>query len=172
MSKRSERVVLVFLGFGLICLCSAFFTINSFVTAQTSISAAASDSVKEVLTKTHPFFDGIVKGNTSSRSLFEELLRGGPLAPQSMTDSTFNDVVKKYDELKRLGPPLGYDLIDDRLIGSDLIILRFIVKHEFHPVIWTITFYRKPVSTPTTSNQNQWRVIGLRFDTNLDILSL
>jgi hypothetical protein len=79
----------------------------------------------------------------------------------------------KLDDVKtRFGSFKDYEKIDAKPIGKDLVIIRYLLKCELYPVVWTFTFYRRPTSPTTLTTAAQWQIVGLRFDTNLDILIL
>ena len=120
------------------------------------------------------FFKDLNSGNTS-RPAFEELFRDGSV--NSRTPSEAIDTMStKYAELKNsdIGILHNLEKIDSKWIGKDLIVMRYLFKHENAPVIWYFTFYRSPRSAGSagiTANQS-WNAIMVRFDTSIEPLML
>jgi len=51
------------------------------------------------------------------------------------------------------------------------VFLRYLYKCEDFPVVWTFGFYR-PISRPDTPpDETAWRVILVRFDTEVEQLA-
>ena len=111
------------------------------------------------------FFNDLIQGNTSKA--FNELLR------TSAGNEALAEIRSKLDEVpSQCGPFRKYEKIDAKPVGKDLLFLRYLLKGEQHPVVWTFTFYRRPSETGAMTTNPQWTLVGLRFDTNLDPLLL
>jgi hypothetical protein len=124
----------------------------------------SSDPNKELDDKVKLFFDEILRSN--SAKAFDDLLR-------STSGSEKLDGMKtKLDEAKdEFGSFRKYEKIEVKPVGDDLVFVRYLLKCERQPIVWTFTFYRRPSETGTTT-LSSWSLIGLRFDTNLDPLLL
>ena len=134
------------------------------VGAQLQTSVDASRDL-EFDTKIRDFFDTIKRGNSSLA--LEELLRQSPL-DSSNASSHLTELRNKIEEMKeRFGEILRWEKYETKRIGEDIILIRYILKYERYPVIWTFTLYRKPSVSSSITNTNPWGLIELHFDTNL-----
>lgn len=136
-----------------------------------SISPAADSAFRESEEKVEAFFLNLA---ASPSKAFEDLLKGGPLAGSGATGSTDSLRMKLSTVANQFGRYHGHERIDAKLIGSDLILMRYLYKCDKFPIVWYFTFYRTPtsVATASTSGGSAWMVIGIRFDTNLEVLAL
>ena len=124
----------------------------------------SSDPNKELDDKVKIFFDDILRDNPTKA--FEELLR------TSSGSEQLAGIKSKLDDVKvQFGSFRDYERINAKLVGKDLIFVRYLLKCDRYPVVWTFTFYRRP-SEAGAMMANPWTLIGLRFDTNLDPLIL
>ena len=112
--------------------------------------------------KIQNFFRTLSQGNTNAA--FEELLRQS-LYNSANANTPLPELRNKVDELKEsFGEILRWEKYETKQIGEDIMLIRYILKYERYPVIWSFTFYRKP--SPSTA-PNSWGVVGLHFDTNI-----
>ncbi|MDR2641292.1 MAG: hypothetical protein LBC74_00695 [Planctomycetaceae bacterium] len=136
---------------------------------------APPEPYKELDERIKLFLDETVSNPTSSTA-FDTILTTGSLAGNSnLIESSISEMKTKLDDIKtRFGGFKEYEKIDAKPIGKDLVIIRYLLKCELYPVVWTFTFYRRPNSNSSVAltTAAQWQTIGLRFDTNLDILIL
>jgi hypothetical protein len=103
-----------------------------------------------------------------SDTAYEKLLSGSQLLKQA---EALKKQVDKTNELEALyGQYKGFERIADRRVGNDLVLLRYLYKCERFPVVWHFAFYRAPEATPPAKENGDWRVILVRFDTNLEAL--
>jgi hypothetical protein len=80
-------------------------------------------------------------------------------------------LIKKTAELESVyGRARGYELIQARKVGADLVLFKYLYKCEEYPVVWYIAFYRDVRSVETGSAYGSWKVISVRFDTDLESL--
>jgi hypothetical protein len=133
---------------------------------------APTEPYKELDDRIKSFFEDII-ANPASASAFDSILATGSLSSTgNLIDSSISEMKTKLDDVKiRFGNFKDFEKIDAKPIGKDLVIIRYLLKCELYPVVWSFTFYRRPNST-TSLTTPQWQTIGLRFDTNLDILIL
>ena len=113
------------------------------------------------------FLEGVSLGTT--QTAYQELLVGSPLLKQT---KEVEALVKKSDQLKdRYGPYREFERIAARRVGKDLILLKYLYKCENFPVVFYFTFYRTPRTDTSTEANNTWRLIIVRFDTELELLA-
>ena len=135
-------------------------------------AASGKDTVIDALDagRVRPFLEAVSQPGDTQKA-YDELLRGSPL------------LVKKSDEVKalvertnqlqtRFGRYRSYERIDARLIGKDLLVMKYLYKCEDYPVVWHFTFYRPPTRSEAPAEEGAWRVIIVRFDTELERLAL
>jgi hypothetical protein len=116
--------------------------------------------------KIRSFFEALSKNNNTSA--IEELLRQSPLGSPSASPQQA-ELMKQIEEItKQFGSILNWEKIDSKRVGEDIVILHYVLKCEQYPLIWTFTFYRKPLSAPSIT-QSPWTIIELHFNTDLDI---
>lgn len=140
--------------------------------AQPGTSAFSStDSAKELDDKIEQFFGEILKGN--STAAFNGLLLSGSYA-SGASGQSIAEMKAGLDKMKtQFGEIRDYEKIDMRPVGKsqDLILVRYLMKFESYPVVWTFNFYRRPADRGSlTTAPNPWIVVGIRYDSNLDLL--
>ena len=112
------------------------------------------------------FLEGVSMGQ--AQSAFSELLAGSQLLKQG---DILKEVIEKANELKsKYGRYRAFEKISAKRIGGDLVLMKYLYKCENFPVVWYLTFYRTPSPGEPTAESDTWRVIAVRFDTNLDLL--
>lgn len=128
-----------------------------------------SDPVVDALNaRVQSFLEGISPGAT--QAAYQELLAGSPLLKRT---EAVEALVKKTDELgARYGACRGFEPIAAQRVGSDLVLLKHLYKCEDFPVVFYFAFYRTPRGDGATETNNNWRVIIVRFDTELELLGL
>jgi hypothetical protein len=115
------------------------------------------------------FFEGISVGGRT-QTAYQELLAGSRLLKQT---KEIDALVNRTDQIhEQYGPYHGFEPIAARRVGKDLVLLRYLYKCEHFPVVFYFTFYRTPRGEPPTETSNSWRVIVVRFDTELELLAL
>jgi hypothetical protein len=124
---------------------------------------ATGDPYKELDEKIRSFFDSLISGNTTSA--FENLLFQSPLGSSS---APVAEIRNKLDDTKKhIGEFHAYEYYEAKPIGKDIVLIRYILKCEYYPVVWTFTFYRKPSLQSSTGTP--WQLVEMRFDSNLDL---
>jgi hypothetical protein len=134
------------------------------VGAQPPLSAETNRD-QDIDVKIRTFFETLAKGN--SAPAFEELLRQSPLA-DAPAGTQNAELHTKVEELKaQFGKVLNWEKYEVKRFGEDVVMMRYILKYDQYPVMWTFTFYRKPVSSTAAAGMNNpWTLIELHFDTN------
>ena len=120
--------------------------------------------VQALEAKIRIFFQGVSAGQP--QQAYDDLLVGAmknkKAALQSLIDKTnkLEEQYGKYRESERVAV---------KRVGKDLILMKHLYKCESFPVVWYFTFYRTPGDTRTESGI--WRVVTVRFDTELELLA-
>jgi len=114
------------------------------------------------------FLEAVSQG--TAQAAYQELLAGSPLLKQA---KEVEALVKKTDQLKdRFGAYRESELIAVRRVGNDLVLLKYLYKCENFPVVFYFAFYRTSRAEGPTEAGSTWRVIIVRFDTELELLGL
>ena len=115
-------------------------------------------------TKVRTFLKGISSGQ--SQTAYSELL-GTELKRQKVA---LQDLIEKTDKIEeQYGTYRAFEQIAAKRVGKDLILMKYLYKCDDYPVVWYFTFYRTP-SDPT-GESGPWRVVTVRFDTELELLA-
>jgi hypothetical protein len=129
----------------------------------------ADPDVDLVRARVENFLEGVSVGGRT-QAAYQELLAGSWLLKQT---KQLDALVTQTDQLaERYGPYRDFEPIAARRVGKDLILLRYLYKCEQFPVVFYFTFYRTPRSDTPGETSNSWRVIIVRFDTELELLAL
>lgn len=96
---------------------------------------------------------------------YDQLLVGNSLLQQR---EKLDDLIKRTEELTaRFGPYRGMERISTRMVGKDVMVATYLFKCDQYPVVWRFVFYRDVSQSLTASEKNAWRVVTVKFDTNL-----
>jgi len=149
--------------------CGLAGALSLIVLVQTGLAQEATSADDAVLTELSGraalFLEGISLGKHDQA--YRDLLAGSELLKREQALTT---LVTRTAELEaNYGPYRGFERIAARRIGEDLTLMRYLYKCERCPVVWYIAFYRTP-PTDGSSGQEGWRVITVRFDTDLERL--
>ncbi len=110
------------------------------------------------------FLEGVSMGD--AQNAYKELLVGSRLAKLE----ALADLVEKTAELEeKYGKYHSFEQIAAKQVGTDLVLLKYLYKCESFPVVWYFTYYRTPGDTP--SGSGDWRIVTVRFDTELELLA-
>jgi hypothetical protein len=144
---------------GLFCLAGS--------TGRAQESALQNDPLATMLAgKASQFLEAVSEGKAPDA--YRVLLDGSLLSKQT---EALKALVSKTGELEtKYGKYRAYERIGMRKVGSDLVLLKYLYKCEQFPVVWYFTFYRTPASSGLPPEDDTWRVIAVRFDTDLDAL--
>ena len=144
------------------------------VDAQTT-PVADPASERELDMRIQTFFRALGKVNSSA---LEEFLRRSVFSTSGMDSPSVEQLRIEIDKAKtEFGEIIDFERIESKQIGTDVFVIRYILKYEQHPVMWKFTFYRKPSSTSglTTpsipsplATPNPWVLIDLRFNIDMD----
>jgi hypothetical protein len=177
MKRQYDRLCKSLFGIGVVSVCFALLCLAFWfppADAQLQPTTETSRDIAEPTARIQAFFEALVQANNPSAttSALSTLLRSSPLLGRADSAQKLDDLQKEVDNLKtEYGTLLRAEKIEAKRIGEDIVVFRYILKHEVHPVIWTVTFYRKPTtSTSSISNPNPWVPVGLRYSNDLNQL--
>lgn len=100
---------------------------------------------------------------------FQELLAGSALLGR---EDDLRQLVAQTAQLPtKYGRYRGTEQIGARRVGQDLVLLRYLGKHDQCPVVWTFVFYRPPPPAGTTPAEPEaWRIVSIDFHTEWERL--
>jgi len=155
---------LIGMGAVLICFLLLLPTLRFIPTEAQTTSTADTTRDSDFDSRIQTFFTAIKRGDYTSA--FEGLLHQSLLASldteqRSKFRSGIDDLEKEFGKL------ISWERYESKDIGKDIVQVRYIFKYEQHPVIWTFSFYRKPVVAPISGTSTSWVLVGLNFDTEL-----
>ncbi len=157
----------------IICL-STFLTL--LYAGRVSLAQDTAEEEDPVLGTLEIRIDSFLEGISAAESredydkAYRELFSRGSLAKQ---EKALDGLIDKTEKIEtKYGPCTGFERIAAKRIGEDLVLLRYLYKCEEFPVVWYFTFYRTNSSNETPSGKGPWRVITVRFDTELELLAL
>ena len=113
------------------------------------------------------FLEGVSAGET--HNAFQKLLAGSRLGKQG---KALKELTDKTQQLQtEYGRYCGFEQISAKRVGSDLVFFRYLYRCEDFPVVWYFTFYRASPPGETPPEEVPWRVVTVRFDTELELLA-
>jgi len=114
--------------------------------------------------RVHQFLEGISLGQ--AQMAYQELLAGSQLLKQT---EALKSLVEKTKELEeKYGPYRALESIAAKRVGSDVVVLKYLYKCQRFPVVWHFTFYRSSPASEVPPEKEDWRVIIVRFDTEIE----
>lgn len=168
MERQHKKLYTIFCVLGTMLVCFLLLLPSLRLKPVGAQSQTLTDTGREhdLDVKIRSFFDTLAKEN--SALAFEGLLRQSPLNSFDASQAS-TDLRNKVDELQtQFGGILGYEKYDLNRVGEDIVIIRYVLKYEHHPTVWTFTFYRKPaLTTSLTNTSNSWGVVEVNFDTDM-----
>ena len=150
-----------------------------FLTAAMILIAAGVLQGQEIAAETDPvvvalhgrvsrFFEDVSMGK--SQEAYSALLSGSPLFKQA---DAVKELVQRTDELKtKYGRFRAFERVSVKRVGKDLTLMKYLYKCEAFPVVWYFTFYRTSAPGESGTETATWRVVIVRFDTQLELLGL
>ncbi len=116
------------------------------------------------------FFEQI-KSKTMIPAAYQELLGSGP--KQLGSDDDRKDLVAKTAQIEETyGAYRGFEPVYTKRVGGDLVFVKYLYKCDRFPVLWHVAFYRSSASGEAGPDSGTWRVVSIRFDTDLEMLTL
>jgi hypothetical protein len=113
------------------------------------------------------FLQKVFHDDVDAQRALVELLRGSPLLKQ--TEAVGNLEKKTRDIPTLYGEMREAEWISTRRIGKSVVLVRYLANCENYPVVWHVTYYRSKRDDSPRNNDN-WVVISLRYDTNVEQL--
>jgi hypothetical protein len=97
------------------------------------------------------FFKGLKAGNYADS--YETFLNGTRLGAQKPKMSTF--ISKTQEAFGIYGKLNDYEIFDNYSVGSNVIVLTYLTRHDLQPLRWRFIYYRA---------DKNWLLINMGFD--------
>jgi len=97
------------------------------------------------------FFKGLKSGDYSSS--YETFLAGTRLGAQKEKMSVF--ISKTQEAFGLYGKLHDYEIFDNYSVGSNVLVLTYLSRHDVQPLRWRFIFYRP---------EKSWTLINMGFD--------
>jgi hypothetical protein len=97
------------------------------------------------------FFNGLKAGDYANA--YETFLAGSRLGEQKEKMSVF--ISKTQEAFTLYGGLNDYEIFDNYSIGSNVIVLTYLTRHQIQPLRWRFIFYRP---------EKTWGIINMGFD--------
>jgi hypothetical protein len=97
------------------------------------------------------FFKGLEAGNYAGA--YETFLAGSRLGAQKEKMSVF--ISKTQEAFGLYGKMNDYEIFDNYSVGSNVLVLTYLSRHDVQPLRWRFIFYRPDKS---------WKLINMGFD--------
>ena len=166
MKQQNTRLYKTLFGAGaaLVCFLLVLPTLRIMPVGaqpQTSVDTREQELDARILT-----FFRTLQNTPSSSAAFEDLLVQSPLnSPGAALQLA--DLKSQVDEMKnKFGDILHWERYDSKPIGTDVMVMRYILKYDQYPVVWSFAFYRKP-SPSSIINPNRWVLVEIEFEPSL-----
>jgi hypothetical protein len=118
------------------------------------------------------FFTSVSAGEV--KDAYEALLTDSQLAKRDRQEQLTALIKKTTDLPTNYGQFHSFERITAKRVGADLVIFKYLYKCENFPIVWHVVYYRDLRETrPSDASDgfNNWRVISIRFDTDLESLA-
>ena len=104
---------------------------------QATIAGAQGPAVRTPTTMAETFLSRVGKGDVVGA--YDDLLRGSPMAGQSMQVDALKRQTQAFVPL--YGKALGFELYRQEKFGESLVRLIYIQRLDKHPLVWKFWFY-------------------------------
>lgn len=151
----------------LVCVV-AWCCLVSIATAQTPApldAKLAQQEMEWLSSRCDGFFRALTDSSVGQERAMRDLIASGPLKDRDEEIVRLVDSASKLTD--RYGKYTGHELVSSKMIGTDLVYLRYLYKAERFPVVWHFTFYR---TTGAGGVKKEWTLIALKFDAQLEQL--
>jgi hypothetical protein len=139
---------------------------TSLVTQGQQASPVADPELEHLAGRVKSFLDRL---NYDVSGAYRDLLSSNPLAKE--TDSLSALEQKTHALRDRYGDFRYAEQVAVRRVGKDVVTFKYLYHCDTFPVVWHVTFYRTYKRNETPRDEN-WQVISVRFDTNVENLAL
>lgn len=181
MKKHWNCLILVLISACLLLFLVDFKTENRLEAQNASSSETSTDPNQPNRNRVESFFNELMSASTrnSTKTAFEDLFFRdiSPGTRASSPSESIETMSSAFFELRNsdVGIMHSSEYIDSKNIGNDLVLMRYLSKHENAPILWYFTFYRSQQRSGEVSSPGQnsnWNLIQIRFDSNLEPLLL
>ena len=164
MEQKHNQLYKSLFGIGavLVCFVLLLFIFRVPPVGAQSQSVMGAIDIQVLERRVETFFEQLHLGNTPLA--FSELLRLSPLISPGAAPELTNLQTRVTDANARFGGILAWERLEVRPIGADVIAIRYVLKYDQYPVVWSFLFYRKP---STGAIANRFVVVALQFNTDL-----
>ncbi len=147
---------------------TGFSTRYSESQAQTQATSSVALDIETLKESIDNFFENMSDPTKGANKAVEDFLKDSSLLGNEKTKTKFAEGLKTINS--NFGPYVSYEPIGSKMIGSDLVVFRYLYKCQDYPVVWYFTYYRpRAKGTPDSASSSAfWTLIGFRYDTNLD----
>lgn len=111
------------------------------------------------------FFRAFTDTMVGHERAIRDLIAAGPLVDRDTEIVKLVDSSNKITE--RYGKYTGHEMVSSKMVGTDLVYLRYLYKAERFPVVWHFIFYR---TTGAGGVKKEWTLISLKFDGQIEQL--
>jgi hypothetical protein len=133
--------------------------------AQEPQRTVTEDDLKSVKARVETFFQSLTNPTLGPERAFPEIIGNGPLKDRTDEIKRLIEQAQTLDQ--RYGDYSGHDFASSKAVGADLVFLKYLYKGERFPVVFCFTFYR---AGPIGGFDREWSLIGLRFDSRVEVL--
>jgi len=171
MERKYDRLCKSFFGIGIAIVCVLLL-----LPALRVVPAGAQNPPptgtagdQALLERRIESFFGLLRDDDFPRA-FDVLLAHSSFATTGASQPVANLQSEIRGLISEFGDILHWERIDVQPRGTNVLVIRYVLKHERFPVIFSFAFYRRPTSAHiplSLSNPNQWGLAELQFETSL-----
>jgi hypothetical protein len=135
--------------------------------AQVSRDLVSEEELEILTERVDTFFKSFRSTATGPKQALRDFVGGSPLEAR---EEEMTKLVENAERLKvTYGEVSGHEPVAQKNFGKDLVVLKYLLKAEKFPIVWHFYFYRGGNNGMLISGR-QWKLIELRFDTDLKAL--
>lgn len=105
-----------------------------------------------------------------TQEIFDELLEGSMLQQQESLVGPLAEQARRLEQV--YGECRDFEQVGTARLGKDVVTLTYLYKCEQFPVVWNVTFYRKPYDSTTMGDVERWVVVALAWHTDIQSLAM
>ena len=164
MKQKHDRLYKNLFGIGVALVCFLLLLPVLRTVPAGAQSSVDSGVIQDLERRIETFFGELRRTAPAPTSVFADFLERGPLGSDNQRVAELRRDVNALSG--QFGDILHWERHDTRQIGSNTIVIRYVLLYDQYPVVWSFAFYRKPSLTPGI-NPNTWILVGLQFDPDL-----